>query len=237
MNLAGIDMLNVINRFVLCVAISAVLFFVLMPYVDLSVSSVFYSDQFKADFFLYDWVYDAVRPITFMMTLFLLGEIIFFFVSGKNLLLPVQCAVFFLLCWLIGPGLIVNVVFKDHYGRPRPHQIVNFGGEHAYVKPFEFSRACHKNCSFVSGHASVGFVFIGLAFVYRRQRYWIALGSIFAGSVIGFVRVAQGGHFLSDIVFSFLFTYLGVYLSYALMRYLGHQMVISRDESGVDCLE
>jgi hypothetical protein len=35
---------------------------------------------------------------------------------------------FILLSVILGPGLLVNLVFKDHWGRPRPRQVVALGG-------------------------------------------------------------------------------------------------------------
>ena len=42
-------------------------------------------------------------------------------------------AVFLLLSVAVGPGLLINTVFKDHWDRPRPREIVAFGGPLDYV--------------------------------------------------------------------------------------------------------
>ena len=42
---------------------------------------------------------------------------------------------------------------------------------------------------------------VGLLGVRRRRQFWFLTG-LFAGSMIGLVRIMQGGHFLSDVVFS-----------------------------------
>ena len=34
---------------------------------------------------------------------------------------------------VVGPGLIVNLVLKDHTGRPRPREITEFGGTEKFV--------------------------------------------------------------------------------------------------------
>jgi lipid A 4'-phosphatase len=34
---------------------------------------------------------------------------------------------------VIGPGLIINAVFKDHWDRPRPRDVVQFGGALDYT--------------------------------------------------------------------------------------------------------
>ena len=37
-------------------------------------------------------------------------------------------ALFLVLVAALGPGLLINVVFKDHYGRPRPREVQELGG-------------------------------------------------------------------------------------------------------------
>ena len=44
-----------------------------------------------------------------------------------------------MLCWLVGPGLLVNTVLKDHVGRPRPVQLEQFRGHERYVPPFQIA--------------------------------------------------------------------------------------------------
>ena len=41
---------------------------------------------------------------------------------------PGRAAVFLVLSLLLGPGLLVNVILKDNWGRPRPGSVVEFGG-------------------------------------------------------------------------------------------------------------
>src|ERR1035438_5571916 len=36
-------------------------------------------------------------------------------------------------CIVIGPGLIINAVFKDHWDRPRPRDVVEFSGALHYT--------------------------------------------------------------------------------------------------------
>jgi membrane-associated PAP2 superfamily phosphatase len=103
--------------------------------------------------------------------------------------------IFLLLCVAVGPGLIVNGILKDHWGRPRPRQIAEFGGRLEYVPPLLPARTHGK--SFPCGHCSVGYLY--------------AAGSLAAGTLIGtllgFGRMAAGGHFLSDILWSGLIAF------------------------------
>ncbi|HHC74355.1 MAG TPA: hypothetical protein ENK78_04730, partial [Thiothrix sp.] len=47
-------------------------------------------------------------------------------------------AIFILLTFVLGPGLLVNTVFKDHWGRPRPDAIQQFGGHEPYFPPLRY---------------------------------------------------------------------------------------------------
>lgn len=110
-------------------------------------------------------------------------------------------ALFLLAVLAVGPGLVVTVL-KDHWDRARPHQIVEFGGDKQFTPAWVIADQCEDNCSFVSGHASGAFSLLALAWVFpRRRRFWLAAGLLW-GAHMGLVRMAQGGHFLSDVVFA-----------------------------------
>lgn len=224
MGLKGMRM-NKINQMIGVGALVSLLFFLWFPDCDLMIADLFFSGHFVSGNSFFEWVYRLVRPVTILVFTVLLLDIGFYFFTKKHLWMPVNSTIFFLLCWLLGPGLFVNLVAKDKIGRPRPSQVVPFHGEFDYVPPFSYSSACSRNCSFVSGHASVGFVFAGLAFVFRTYRKTILLSAIASGSVIGYVRMAQGGHFFSDVVFSFFATYLGILCALGLMRMTNREVV------------
>lgn len=114
-----------------------------------------------------------------------------------------RIAVFVVAALALGPGLVVNTVLKDNWGRPRPSTIAEFHGPNQYVPPLLPSDQCQDNCSFPSGHAALGFWVVAFAFLAppRWRRPALAAAVVF-GSFVGGVRIAQGGHFLSDVVFS-----------------------------------
>lgn len=71
---------------------------------------------------------------------------------------------------------------------------------------------CQRNCAFACGDASVGFFFLAPAFILaKRRRAWLAVG-LAAGGLLGLMRLAQGGHFLSDVIFSFYIVYFSAWL-------------------------
>jgi len=113
---------------------------------------------------------------------------------------------FILLCVIIGPGLIINLVLKDHWGRARPRQLVEFGGGSEYSQPLVPFRAGGK--SFPCGHCSVGYLY-GLGWwVWRRSHPRRAAASLAAGLTMGTLqgigRMTDGGHYLSDAAWAAL---------------------------------
>jgi len=126
--------------------------------------------------------------------------------------------VFLILSVVIGPGLIVNTVFKDHWNRPRPREIVEFGGPMHYTPP---PLRGEGGGSFPCGHCSVGFLYASGWWVWKRRRPGWARASLAfgmaAGVALGLGRMAAGGHFLSDVIWSALIA-LGV--AHALYYYI-----------------
>lgn len=128
-----------------------------------------------------------------------------------------RAALYLLLVMIIGPGLLVNTLFKDNWGRARPSQVEEFGGTKQFTRAALPADQCAKNCSFVSGHASVGFFFLAFAYVWPRRRIlWLASGTAL-GLGIGLVRIMQGGHFFSDVIFCGIVVYLSARVLHALM--------------------
>ncbi len=117
----------------------------------------------------------------------------------------------------LGPGLLVNVIMKDFFWRPRPHEVIGPGARSAYHAPLElgYDRASK---SFPCGHASIGFSFFAFYFIWRRHRPRLALGAIaFAllwGSLLGLGRILQGAHFLSDVIWAALAPFLVAHAVY-----------------------
>jgi len=101
----------------------------------------------------------------------------------------------------IGPGVIVNLGLKDHAHRPRPVHVTQFGGPDAFTPWNRFDGACAKNCSFASGEASEGFWMIAPALeVPGPWRGAAVAGAVLFGAAASVLRMAFGGHFLSDVV-------------------------------------
>jgi lipid A 4'-phosphatase len=112
---------------------------------------------------------------------------------------------YLLLVLILAPGFLVNSVLKMESGRARPSQISEFGGNRSFTGAFVKSDQCEKNCSFVSGHAAMGFFPLALAWVFEKRR-WLLPG-ILLGGLVGLGRMMQGAHYLSDVIFAFWVVY------------------------------
>jgi lipid A 4'-phosphatase len=121
---------------------------------------------------------------------------------------PTGRAVIFLIATIaIGPGLIVNLGLKDHWGRPRPYQTRDFSGQDPFTPWYELDGACKRNCSFVSGEAATGFWMVAPASVLPPPWRAPAIVVAFAfGAGASLLRLAFGGHYLSDVLLGGLIT-------------------------------
>ncbi len=156
-----------------------------------------------------NWPYAGRQPWRFLHAagtipglLFAIGATILLGVSfGSARFAPrrYRFAYVFLLMAL-GPGLVTNLLGKELCGRPRPLEIVEFGGSYAFHKPFELGTP-GRGFSFLCGHCSMGFLFFALFFLWRGWKRWAALAFAVAfGLLIGIGRVAQAAHFPSDVL-------------------------------------
>lgn len=103
----------------------------------------------------------------------------------------------------IGPGLIVNYALKENFGRARPTQIENFGGEKDFTGALLITDQCDRNCSFSSGHAAMGYYFTSFAYILPHIYFsWLYVTALLFGSLVGFSRILMGGHFISDVAAS-----------------------------------
>jgi lipid A 4'-phosphatase len=104
----------------------------------------------------------------------------------------------------LGAGILTHAILKDHWQRPRPKQVEQFGGTEPF-RPFYQPNFWVKGKfkSFPSGHAAMGFCFFALVIQGRRtgNRRLFFLGLFLAfglGICLSLSRIAQGGHFFSD---------------------------------------
>ena len=127
-------------------------------------------------------------------------------------------SLFLLLCLAIGPGLIANLVLKEHWGRARPVQVSDLGGQKRFTPPLIPANECPRNCAFVSGEASNMYaLFFAGIFLFPHARTAFIAAGIVGGLAAGVMRMAQGGHFLSDVFFAGIFMALSTVFLHWLM--------------------
>ena len=205
--------------------LTLIVFFILIVFLtvgsslDIFLSSLFYGENEKFILQRYSPPTIFVRQIILPMILLYL-----FFIPSLGLMLPLKKfyfnfnlknkdVLFVFTAALFNLLIVVNVIFKNTWGRARPNDVLQLGGSEAFTPWFQTSDSCVSNCSFVSGDASVGFSIISLFFITKKPIYlWL---SIFFGLLLGAIRILEGGHFLSDVLVAgfliFILTYLEFY--------------------------
>ncbi len=146
---------------------------------------------------------------------------IFLGLLHKNRQQWIRPGLFLVILLALGPGLIVNSVFKEYWGRPRPREVVQFGGTKEFLHPWQKGIA-HKGRSFPSGHSSAAFYMTAPFFLLRRRKprtaaMWMAGGLLF-GTLMSVARITQGGHFLSDTLWAWGMVHLVAVTLYYLLR-------------------
>lgn len=136
----------------------------------------------------------------------------------RKLLMSGRAIVFLIATMALAPGLLVNVLLKDHWGRPRPIDVTQFGGNEHFVAWWDPRGDCPANCAFVSGDVAGAFWTIAPAALAPPQWRAVAYGAALAlGTGMAAIRVMAGGHFPSDVIFAGVFTFLIIWIVYALI--------------------
>ncbi len=209
--------------FLLVITMLALFFFRLMPELDLFVSRIAFTVQpcpenatisvcgtFPLQF---NGVLSTMREISLLVpnivgvgaSIYLIYQILFNPNTSADSIRKISLVIWSVLLATI---VLVNVILKELWGRPRPYQVDGLGGENPFVLPGTISNYCESNCSFVSGEASsAAWLFTLLVFLPGR---WRIVGAAFLTVYVVFfsgLRIAFGRHFLSDVVVSVLFTF------------------------------
>ena len=206
---------SVIIALVLTVVLA--IYFLVNPAIDLHLAHHFYTrgNTFYLGHFQWpEYVRESENVVIYMF-----AGIVFFLLLLKLLKPSIKVSAKFLIYCLVVytlvPGLLVNGLLKNNFHRPRPVQVVQFGGDMVFKRPFTTTGECPTNCSFVCGDAAAMFAFwLFLPFVGRRRKFLYGTLVAIVGGFYGYIRIGQGGHFLSDVIFSALLSYLAIWLLY-----------------------
>ena len=188
--------------------VASSMFFWIFPEVDLLVSRWFFSPDegfvSSSDPNL-QWLRKSSPWALAAVIVFMLVRILRDAIAGALTWSRARRRIWLLSGLALGPGLIVNGLLKEFWGRPRPVNLDVFGGDAVHQMVWVISDWCDGNCSFVSGEASSSAWLVAAALVTPKQvrPYATAITLLYAMS-LSLNRIAFGGHFLSDVVLAWL---------------------------------
>ena len=186
------------------------------PGIDLAISGLFFDGRGFVRSHTLEVIRHAVWDATVVATLASLLAWALWSAMGRRVRVAPRLWGYVALVMLLGPGLLVNGVLKTYWGRPRPAEIVEFGGTAAFTPPFRMAGECARNCSFVSGEgAGAAALAIALGSLVRSWRLRAGLAA--TAVLVSAMRVATGRHFVSDVVFG---AFAMAFVAMALFRLL-----------------
>ena len=126
--------------------------------------------------------------------------------------------VFLIATMVLAPGLLVNVLLKDHWGRSRPIDVTAVRRQRTVRRLVGSARQLCVELFICSGD-------VAGAFWTSRQPHWrrrIGVPSHMAqrsrsGRRWRLIRVMAGAHFPSDVIFAGVFTFIIIWTIYALI--------------------
>ncbi len=193
------------------------------PQLDLDLAGL----SFNPTWHLFDvnaqlWVQHTREAARLLITLLVLPA--FLAIIGKliwprrRMLIEVRAALFLIATLALGPGLLTNLILKDHWGRPRPIDVHQFGGDYRFMAWWDPRGDCQNNCSFIAGEPSGAFWTLAPAALAAPELQPLAYGAALAFGVgVGALRMAAGAHFFSDVVFAGVFIYLVIWAVHGLI--------------------
>jgi len=217
---------------ILVIMLALSIIFFLFPNIDITVSGLFFGQDGSFLASEQDWLIYFIRK----MILPLLALLVFFipiaaavkqYIYGEKILnKPLRDWTFLFSCLVLGTGVIVNSIFKSFWGRARPNDTLEFGGEQPFTIPWLNVDYCEANCSFVSGDVSFFTLSLAILLIFNKQTW-----NIFAYSaiiLISLLRIMEGDHFLSDTIMSFIITYVVIRALYDLFQLLPEDLNLKR---------
>ncbi|PZP48487.1 MAG: PAP2 family protein [Agrobacterium fabrum] len=223
--------------------LALVILFATFPSIDLKFSALFFSpvgQPWSGREPFPEWLRDTLREGTELATL-----LAFIVLVGNLRLGTLQRTGWRVWAFLCGPvilcaGLLVNGVLKATIGRARPFSVTEFGGQQLFTPPFQYSTQCYSNCSFSSGEtALIASFFLPLCVLVWHRLQWrgrFVMGIIAVGTItlMSGLRIAAGGHFLSDVVMSILFSALTTLFLYRALAISRHRQLFTGDAVSAD---
>jgi lipid A 4'-phosphatase len=207
----------------LALAAAIGLLFGIFPKLDLDIAWLFFDPVAGGFWGSINPVLNGLRDLSRLIVTLLVAPAAIaivgkFVLPRRPMLIPGRTAVLMVVTLALAPGLVTNIFLKSHWGRPRPIDVVEFGGDQHFVPWWDPRGDCPTNCSFVAGEPSGAFWTLAPAVLLPPAGRALATAAALAfGTGIGLVRMAGGGHFFTDVAFSGLFTFIIIWLMYGLL--------------------
>ena len=118
----------------LAVAAAVGLVFAIRPDLDLKLAALFFDPERGGFWRAYDPTYLRARDAAVWLTTLVampasIALALKFVRPRRPLLIPGRAIVLMLLTLALAPGVVANLVLKEHWGRPRPIDVAEFGGD------------------------------------------------------------------------------------------------------------
>src|SRR5215813_1785300 len=207
----------------LAVAAAVGLIFGIRPDLDLKLAALFFDPERGGFWRAYDPTYLRARDAAVWLTTLVampavVALVVKFIRPRRPLLISGRAIVLMLVTLALAPGVVANLVLKEHWGRPRPIDVAEFGGDEHFRPWWDPRGDCPKNCSFIAGEPSGAFWTMAGAAVVPPQWRALAYGMAVAfGAAVGVLRMAAGAHFFTDWVFAGVFSFLVIWLVHGLL--------------------
>ena len=207
---------------VISLAIAAVvgLIFGIWPDLDLKLAGLFFDPDKRGFWRSYDPLYlrarDASTWLIALVALPAFGALAIKLVQPRRpLRLPGRAIALMIITLALAPGVVANLILKEHWHRPRPIDVAEFGGDEHFRAWWDPRGDCAKNCSFVAGEPSGAFWTLAPAVLLPPP--WRAAGvaaALVFGAAVGVLRMAAGAHFFTDVVFAGVFAFWVIWLTH-----------------------
>ena len=129
-----------------------------------------------------------------------------------------RAALFLIVTLALGPGILTNVIFKEHWGRMRPVDVTQFGGADRFTPWWDPARPLSGK---LLVHCRRAFRRVLDAGARRAGAAAMAAARLRRGARlrrrVGVLRMAAGGHFFTDVVFAGVFMFLLVWVVHGLI--------------------
>ncbi len=209
------------NRTGLIIALSLVLIvgvlFGIYPELDLKLAALFYDEPSRTFPIklnaLAEFARNGAMWIAWGLALpAILALIVKLLRPDRPLLISGRAILFLLLTLLLSAGVLTNLTFKSHWGRPRPIAVTQFSGDQTFVPWWDPRGNCARNCSFFSGEGATAFWTYAPAALAPPawQPLAYAAATLF-GVTTSLLRMAFGGHFFTDVAAAGLVTFLVIW--------------------------